>query len=286
MRLFLIAAGTPTPTESRFGTCYVVQVGDDYLMFDCGPAATHKLVKAGLFPTQIDYLFFTHHHYDHNADYRCFLMTRWQHHTGQENRLRVWGPPLTERITEQMVGEDTVFSPDWIARVTHPGSQADHVNRGGTLPRPKPSFQARDIEPGTVIPGDGWKVTAAHTQHAQPWLDCLGYRLDSNEGSIVITGDAVPSESLSALSRGVDTLLVNCWNHQSEMASYPGVSGGIAGTLESARMAQEAGAQRLVVAHTLPNLTRPGSRERGIADMARVFDGEIVFGKELMVLEL
>ena len=26
-------------------------------MFDCGPAATHKLVKAGLYPTQVDNLF-------------------------------------------------------------------------------------------------------------------------------------------------------------------------------------------------------------------------------------
>jgi hypothetical protein len=50
-------------------------------------------------------------------------------------------------------------------------------------------------------------------------------------------------------------------------------------------MAQEAGAQRLVVAHSLASLTRPGSRERGIADMSQLFDGEIIFGEELMVLE-
>ena len=43
-------------------------------MFDCGPAATHKLVKAGLYPTQVDNLFFTHHHFDHNIDYPCFLL--------------------------------------------------------------------------------------------------------------------------------------------------------------------------------------------------------------------
>ena len=43
-------------------------------MFDCGPAATHKLVKAGLYPTQVDNLFFTHHRFDHNIDYPCFLL--------------------------------------------------------------------------------------------------------------------------------------------------------------------------------------------------------------------
>ncbi len=90
--IYLLGTGTPTPTESRFGTSYVLQLDKDYLMFDCGPATTHKLVKIGLFPTQIDYLFFTHHHFDHNSDYPCFLLCRWDQSTGKEHRLQVWGP--------------------------------------------------------------------------------------------------------------------------------------------------------------------------------------------------
>ena len=61
--LYLLGSGTPTPTPSRFGTSHVLQIGTDCLMFDCGPAATHKLVKMGLFPTDVGYLFFTHHHW-------------------------------------------------------------------------------------------------------------------------------------------------------------------------------------------------------------------------------
>src|SRR4051794_35275267 len=66
VRIYILGAGTPTPTAERFGSSYVVTVGGEnsageHVMFDCGPAATHKLVKAGLWPTQIDYLFFTHH---------------------------------------------------------------------------------------------------------------------------------------------------------------------------------------------------------------------------------
>jgi ribonuclease BN (tRNA processing enzyme) len=44
-------------------------------MFDCGRAATQKFVKAGLFPTQSDPRFFTHH-FDHDVDYPAFLLTR------------------------------------------------------------------------------------------------------------------------------------------------------------------------------------------------------------------
>ena len=43
----ILGAGTPTPTPTRFGSSYVVDMDGQYLMVDCGPAATHKLVKAG-----------------------------------------------------------------------------------------------------------------------------------------------------------------------------------------------------------------------------------------------
>ena len=137
--LYFVGCGTPTPTKTRFGTCYVLQLGDEFLMFDCGPAATHKLVKMGLFPTQIDYLFFSHHHFDHNADYPCFLLCRWDQSVGRENMLQVWGPPPTEWITDQLIGPQGAFNHDWRARVGHPGSQEIFVKRGGTLPRPAPT---------------------------------------------------------------------------------------------------------------------------------------------------
>ena len=46
--LYLLSSGTPTPTQSKFGSAYVLRTGEDYLMFDCGPAATYKMVKAGI----------------------------------------------------------------------------------------------------------------------------------------------------------------------------------------------------------------------------------------------
>ena len=140
-RILLLGSGTPTPTPDRFGSSYVVQAGQDYLMFDCGPATIHKLSKMGLRSIQIDYLFFTHHHFDHNIDYPCFLLTRWDQSIGEENQLQVYGPPPTHELTERLIGENGAFSLDWEARVGHPMSQATHVHRGGSMPRPAPTLQ-------------------------------------------------------------------------------------------------------------------------------------------------
>ena len=283
--LYLLGTGTPTPTKSRFGTAYVLQIGREFLMFDCGPATTYKLVRADLWPTQIDYLFLTHHHFDHNADLPCFLLCRWDQSTGNENVLQVFGPPPTEDILQKLIGPDGAFKDDWKARVGATLSQRVHANRGGSLPRPEPRLEIGEVGPGWVFRHAGWRVTATQVHHVQPWLESLAYRVDTDRGSIVFAGDTDPCASLAELARGADVFVANCWNHQ-KMMDEDGEALGQTGTLDSARFARDSGADVLVLTHTGPGLCRPGSRERAIRDIGAVYEGEIVFGEEGMVLDL
>ncbi|MEJ2164594.1 MAG: MBL fold metallo-hydrolase [Desulfobacterales bacterium] len=282
--LYFVGTGTPTPTKSRFGTCYILRVGDEFLMFDCGPAATHKLVKMGLFPTQIDYLFFSHHHFDHNADYPCFLLCRWDQSIGRENILKVWGPPPTQWVTDRLIGPQGAFNHDWRARVGHPGSQEIFVKRGGTLPRPAPKVIVADIRSGDVIYKDPWTVTAAKAQHIEPWMTTLAYRIDFNGHRIVITSDTGDSPSVLALAEDADTLLTHCWDHQKSMQKNEAAM--IGGTLAAAKLAQKAGVRTLILAHQGSNLDRPGSREKAVTDISRIFEGEIIFAEESLILEI
>src|SRR5919106_4848337 len=233
--IFTLGAGTPTPTAARFGSSHVLRLADEPLMFDCGPATTHKLVQAGLFPTQVDYLFFTHHHFDHDIDYPCFLLCRWDQSIGRENQLRVFGPTLTEKITDGILGEDGLFSHDWKARVNHPLSQQVFVNRGGTLPRSPPSVIAKDVEPGLVHSGRDWEVISAPAEHVQPFLDSLAYRVNSPAGSVVLTGDTQPCRSVIDLARGAEMLLCMCWDDQERM-TQSGENFGQCGTSGAAEM--------------------------------------------------
>ena len=284
-RIVILGAGTPTPTSDRFGSSYVVGVGDDLLMFDCGPASTYKLVKMGIQPTQVDNLFFTHHHFDHDVDYPCFILTRWDQSIGVEGELNVYGPKLTETITERIIHpEKGAFAHDWKARVNHPLSQIVHVERGGSLPRRPPSVNANDIGPGKIASGRDWEVTAAPAIHVQPWLDSLAYRIDSSEGSIVITGDTIPCESVTKLAKDVDVMLCMCWDHQNVM-DRSGLSDGMSGTLSAARMAQDAGVNKLVLVHIGPGLMNDGGIDKGSEDIANVYEGEIVWADELMEIK-
>ena len=74
-RIKVVGAGSPTRTSARWGTCFLLEIGDERVMIDCGPASTYKMYRMGVSPTEIEHLFFTHLHSDHISDYPCFLMT-------------------------------------------------------------------------------------------------------------------------------------------------------------------------------------------------------------------
>ena len=261
-------------------------------MFDCGPATTYKLLKLGKAPAAIGYLFFTHHHYDHNADYAGFLLSRWDTGYGDVSQLQVFGPAYTEELTARLIDPETgAFAPDIKARINHPVSARGFQQRGGTLPRTPPVVAVRDVGPGLVCQGEEWNVSCAATQHVQPWLMSLAYRLDSNGGSIVFTGDAGPGRDLIELAREADTLVAMC--HMSRAQTREEERDSNLGTITAGRVAREARVKRLVLVHhtraigaeTLGD-PEPGQAERVIAEVASQFDGEIILGREFLQIEL
>jgi len=286
MRIYLLGCGTPTADGNRFGSSYVIQIKDDYLMFDCGPATTFKLAKSKIKPTWINYLFFTHHHFDHDVDYPCFLLSRWNESIGNEEELKVFGPNLTEKITYRLFDEkEGAFAHDWIARINHPLSLNAHTSRGGSLPRKPLEVNVKDISPGLICNTKNWSVTAAPAEHVEPWLDSLAYRLDSPEGSIVITGDTRPCKTVSNLSKNADILINLCTSIQEDVEGSPEAEY-MCSTIDAAKVANEANVKKLILVHQSPYLDHPGKTERAISDISSIYKGEIIWGEELMYVDV
>lgn len=280
----IIGCGTPTPLPDRFGSSYVVDIGGEKLLFDCGPATTWKLARNQIAPTEIDTVVFTHHHFDHDADFPTFILTRWDQNIPQDRALNVYGPTLTERFTNGILDEKTgLFAHDWKARVGHPASQVTFADRGGILPRQKPLVHPKDIGPGVFRETDRYRITAGHAEHVQPFLDSLAYRVDTDGGSVVITGDTRPCESITNLARGADVLMIMCWESHERMVGteHANASCSIQGAAETAA---EAGVQQLVMVHVGARIAQAELADANEKEARRAWGGQLVWGAEGMVV--
>lgn len=283
--LYIVGSGGPVATPEAFGTSLVLQSGNDYLMFDCGPAATHKMVKLGLFPSNVNHLFFTHHHSDHDLDYPAFLLTRWFDDAGHLSELQVFGPEPTELLTHKLIDLDEgAFAHDFKVRMNHPMSLLVYKIGGGTLPRKGPAVNAKDIGPGKVTEGDDWEILAAPAKHVEPWLDSLAYRFNGPKGSIVFTGDTAPCETVEALAEGVDVLVVNCVGLEDDIAAWGGNEYMI-GAKATGKLASDVGAKKLILTHNT-YLMKHGPMEKGIGEITSEFTGEVINGEEMMEVKL
>lgn len=281
MKIWLLGTGTPTPSLRRMCSGYVVQVNDQYLVFDHGFGAHHRLLELGLKPTQISHLFISHHHYDHMGDYPRLLLTRWDQGAGKIPELEVYGPAPLRKITERMIGDDGVFGPDLISRTENQCSIDVYQARGGTGQRARPAPVLHEISAGTLVEGQGWTVKSVEVNHFAPHLTSYGYRLDAGGKSFVYSGDTGPCRALTELAKNCDVLVHMC-HYMTGTAPSKTFSAFTMGHMELGNMAEAAGVKNLVISHVTEQFDRPGLREQVVREVGSVYKGNIFFGEDLM----
>ena len=198
--------------------------------------------------------------------------------------LEVYGPAPIVRMTEQLFGEEGVYGPDIRARLEHESSIFVFEERGGKPPRKRPAPRVKEVHAGDVVEGNGWKITVGQASHVQPQLECLAFRLDSAEGSACYSGDSGGvCEELIELARGCDVLIhMNHYFSGTEpTASYREACGN---HRDNAVIAKRAGVKTLVLTHVLSQIDQPGVRQQIIREIHQEFDGEVIWGEDLMRL--
>ena len=260
---------------------YLVETETRKVLFDFGPGAYHRMLEAGVRPVEITDVFFTHLHYDHCLDYVRLLMTRWDQGAGRIPELRVYGPAYTAQMTEAIIGDGGLFAPDLAARTELRMSQDVFVARGGTLPRLKPQPIVREIHSGETIEGEGFRVHARSVLHAQPLLECLGYRMEAQGASFAYSGDAGPCKAMQVLAQDCDVLVHMC-HFISGTALSAEMDKHNMGHLELAQLGKAAAVRNLVVSHVTEQMDVPGVRERLIHEMSAIYAGNLFFGEDLM----
>ena len=282
LRLVLLGTGNPTPRAQRAGQSIAVLADGAGAVFDLGPGSAMNLFASSIDPLEIDQLFFTHHHFDHMADFGHFVMARWDQGAGAGDALSVYGPPPLRRIVDLLFGPEGVYGPDLQARTRHPLSQRIHQLRGGPMPRTLPRLDVRELEEGDAVASDHWTVTAGPARHVQPYLASRSYRLQTADASVVISGDTRPLPELVEFAHGADVLVHMAMDLQADIDAWPEIATSCTGAAGAAQIAAQASVKRLVMVHLGDTTDDPERRDAMLAEARAQFDGDIALGEDFL----
>lgn len=190
-QVVLLGTGMPRPDPAASGPATAVTVGEKVFLFDAGAGVMRRINGAGLPINGVTALFVTHLHSDHTLGYPDLIFTSWV--MGRKTPLQAYGPPGLQRMTDHLLAaysEDIAIRVDGLERGVPDGFKVD----------------VHEIAPGVVFDRDGVRVTAIRVPHGS-WKAAYGFRIDTPDRSVVISGDTAYSEELIAQARGCDVLI-------------------------------------------------------------------------------
>ncbi|MCE9601775.1 MAG: MBL fold metallo-hydrolase [Gemmatimonadetes bacterium] len=193
----MLGTGTPNADPDRSGPAVsVVRDGRSYLV-DAGPgivrraAAAARLGFTALEPKNLKVLFLTHLHSDHTIGLPDVILSSWV--LERTTPLELYGPPGTKAMVDHLLA---AYSADIRNRL----DGLEPANETGYL------VNVHEIAPGMVFDDGNVKVTAFAVPHGD-WEVAFGYRFDSADRSIVISGDTRASDAVVTACNGCDLLL-------------------------------------------------------------------------------
>lgn len=278
--------GGPFPGIERFGSSTLVEVGDQRLVFDAGRGATIRLTQLGIPLSSVTAVFLTHLHSDHVNGLSDLWLTGWlgppPFAPPRSIPFEVYGPSGTE---DMMAHLEEAFAADVRAR------SAD-----GDPTRTAAAVKAYDVAQGVIYEHDGVRVSAFDVDHTI--TPSLGYRIDYEGHSVVLSGDTRFSKNLVEHADRADVLIHEVIAVPSEARAQ--IVGGLTQSErgqnalnahtspeDAGRVFSETGTHLAVYNHII---IAYADRQHGASELIRrtrtTYTGELEVGSDLMSIEV
>ncbi len=297
--ILLGTQGGPNSNLERGETASVLLIDDIPYLIDCGYGTKRALLQAGINFLTLPKIFLTHLHDDHVADIPALLSHQWTQ--GRVDPTAVYGPYGTDALVEaalQFANANTEIRFIDEQRTLHPST----VFSGVVLPATQTVYEAYEDE--------RVRVTSIENTHFPEWAKAdmphraLSYRFDTRDRSIVFSGDTTYSQNLVTLAKDADVLVCEIMELEETRRWFGLATGGEEGDLyqdaregilqhivethttteQAGRMASEAGVKTLVLNHVIPGALMNLPDEAYFEGIRRHYDGEVIVGKDQMVL--
>jgi len=279
-QIVLLGTGNPQADPDRSGPATAIVVNDTPYLVDFGPGVVRRAKAAvidrgvkALEPTNLRVAFVTHLHSDHTVGYADLILTPWT--LGRRVPLEVYGPKGIKEMTEHLL---EAYRVDIETRTNADGNQRGFPDGH--------KVNAHEVGAGVIYKDANLTVTAFPTKHA---MESYGYRLDTPDRSIVISGDTNPTQATIDACRGCDVLIHEV-NTLASLAKRPEFQPFAAkyhtNTAQLAELASRAKPRLLILYHhsiVLRPAVNPLSSSPGelLAEMTARYSGHVVVGRDL-----
>jgi ribonuclease Z len=191
-RVTLVGTGGPELTPERQGEATLIEADGQKLLFDAGRGVLDGLYESRIRPQDVTRIFLTHLHSDHIEGLPGLWMTPW-FLLGRTAPLEVWGPVGTAAM---IAGMRAMYAHDLAAR-PNTSLSADRLR-----------VVVHEIQAGVVYDSGGVRVTAIPVEHADG-DPAFGYRVETGQSTILLTGDCTLSGELTRQTGPVDLVISN-----------------------------------------------------------------------------
>ena len=264
---------TPSPSSN------LIVFDNVAYLIDTGYGVSFKLVEAKFRLPQLRYVFITHHHSDHNAEFGLLLYNAWA--MGLHTPVDAYGPSGMNQLAQ---GYWDAFKFDIETRMGDEGR-----------PDLRKLVAVHEYTEGKVLETDKVKVSALRNLHP-PIIESFALKFEFPNKTIVFSGDTAYLPALANFARGADVLVHEAMLVpaiafivranpnaptllQHLQASHTAVA-------DVGRIATDAGVKTLVLSHLVP-ADAPNVKEQDWVDAVReTWKGDLAVAHDLMELKL
>jgi ribonuclease BN (tRNA processing enzyme) len=276
-QVVLLGTGTPRADPQRSGPATAIVVNGTPYLVDAGPGIVRRAAAAydkgikGLAIVNLQTAFITHLHSDHTVGYPDLIFTTWVQ--GRHGPLKVYGPSGLEAMTKYIMLA-------WQVDIDVRTSGLEQRSTSGL------AVEAHDVKPGLIYQDSRVKVTAFPVSHGE--LQAYGYRFQTPDRTVVVSGDTSPGPALIDSCQKCDVLIHEAFSEDyrpADMLNWlryrPNYH---TTTTQLAEIANKTQPGVLIVYHRgVGPQGREISDEQYLAEIRRIYRGKVVIGQDLDV---
>jgi ribonuclease BN (tRNA processing enzyme) len=221
IHITVLGSGTCVPSLNRSACSVLLEINETKILIDSGPGTTRRLLEAGVYLNQLDFIFYSHFHPDHISELTSILFALKYSGLKQIKPLHI------------IAGTGFLEFYDRLKHVYGHWIELDTLilNEMNTFTPDHRSF-------------DDFDVNSIPTKHNP---ESLSYRFTSKAGaSVVYSGDTDKCQQLVQISKNADLFIC-----ESSMPDGHKVDGHLTPSL-AGQIASEARVSRLVLTHLYP----------------------------------